>query len=114
MLTITKTTTLNATSTFDGTTAQGYQATINSENPANMSISNWIADYAVYKAHRSECSTERAQFEDAAFELQDVMIAEQEKGTPEGESGQVAQPPYDSEGVGQVDVSVGKKNAQSA
>ncbi len=76
MLETTKSITLNGNSTFDGVIAQTYQAVIDSNVPENMTLSNWIGDYAVYKNHRIECSTERSQFEDKAYELQEEAIAE--------------------------------------
>ena len=79
MLNISKSITLNGTSIFDNISAQGYQAVIDSNAPENMQLSNWINDYATYKAHREECTTERTQFEDTAFELQEKMIEEKNK-----------------------------------
>lgn len=79
MLNISKSVTLNGSSVFDNVTAQGYQAVIDSGSPENMSLSNWIGDYAVYKTHRTDCATERASFEDAAYELQEQMIQEKNK-----------------------------------
>ena len=79
MLNMNKTVTLNGSSIFDNVTAQGYQAAIDSETPENISLSNWIGDYTTYKAHRGDCATERTQFEDAAFKLQEEMINEKKK-----------------------------------
>ena len=76
MLNTTKTVTLNGNSTIDGTIAEGYTASIDSANPENMSMSSWISDQKVYKEHRSDCRADKAAFEDAAFALQDEMIAE--------------------------------------
>ena len=76
MLNTTKTVTLNGNSTIDGIMAEGYTASIDSANPENMSMSSWIADQKLYKAHRSDCRVDKAAFEDAAFALQDEMIAE--------------------------------------
>lgn len=81
MLNMNKSVTLNGSSVFDGVTAQGYQAVIDSASPENISLSNWIGDYTVYKNHRSDCATERSDFEDAAFKLQEQMI--KEKSMPE-------------------------------
>lgn len=66
--------------TENGTTkqvvAQGYTATINSDNPENMNISSYQQDKAVYKANRTQCRQDEAEFEDAVYAIQDEMIAE--------------------------------------
>ena len=74
-LNVTKTVTLNGNSTIDGVVAQGYEAQIDSENPENMSLSNWISDQKTYKERRSDCRKDAAEFEDRAYALQDEMIA---------------------------------------
>lgn len=76
MLNMTQTITLNGNSTIDGVVAEGYTATINSDNPADMTISRWQADKEVYKANRTQCRKDSADFEDAAYALQDELIAE--------------------------------------
>lgn len=76
MLTMKKSITLTGNSTIDGVIAEGYQAVIDSNNPEDMNISSWQADKAVYKANRTQCRADAAAFEDAAYELQDELIAE--------------------------------------
>lgn len=58
---------------------EGYSCTIDSENPENMNVSRYFASNEgreLYKDNRSECRTDYAAFEDAAYALQDEMIAE--------------------------------------
>lgn len=76
MLNMKKSVTLTGSSIIDGTIAEGYQAVINSENPEDMTISSWQQDKVVYKANRVQCREDAAAFEDAAYALQDEMIAE--------------------------------------
>lgn len=78
MLNMKKTTTISGNSTINGVIAEGYNAVINSENPADMTITSYQQDKAVYKANRIQCRADKAEFEDAAYALQDEMIAAQE------------------------------------
>ena len=60
---------------------EGYSCKIDSENPKNMEISKFFTSNdmkAVYKANRETCRADYAAFEDAAYALQDEMIAEKE------------------------------------
>lgn len=54
---------------------EGYSATIDSNNPEDMSISSWQIDKEMYKANRIQCRQDSADFEDAAYAIQDEMIA---------------------------------------
>lgn len=76
MLTTKKSITITGNSTIDGAVAESYQAVIDSGNPADMNISSWQQDKALYKANRAQCRKDAADFEDMAYELQDEMIAE--------------------------------------
>lgn len=76
MLNMKKSVTITGQSIVDGVVAEGYQAVIDSENPSDMNITSWQQDKAVYKANRAQCRADAAEFEDAAYELQDEMIAE--------------------------------------
>ena len=58
--------------------AEGYSATIDSDNPADMSISSWQIDKAAYKESRVQCRKDKAAFEEAVYTIQDQMIAETE------------------------------------
>lgn len=75
MLNMKKSVTLTGESVIDGKQAEGYSATINSENPEDMNLSSWQQDKALYKANRTQCRQDAAEFEDAAYALQDEMIA---------------------------------------
>ena len=79
MLEIKKKITLTGESLIDGKQAEGYQATIDSANPEDMVFSSWQTDKALYKANRVQCRKDAAAFEDAAYAVQDAMIAEKEK-----------------------------------
>lgn len=76
MLNIKKNITLTGETVIDGVQAAGYQAIINSTNPADMNLSNWQNDKEAYKANRTQCLQEYAQFLDTAYALQDKLIAE--------------------------------------
>lgn len=81
MLKTKKTITLTGNSTINDTIVEGYSASINSEDPTDITISSWPVDKTLYKANRVECRKDQAAFEDAAYELQDTMIAEMAKTT---------------------------------
>ena len=76
LTTIKKNITLKATCTIDGQEVAGYSAIINSENPEDMNLSDWPISKALYKANRVQCRKDQAEFEDAAYALQDQMINE--------------------------------------
>ncbi|MFR8171215.1 MAG: hypothetical protein ACLU9Q_10390 [Marvinbryantia sp.] len=57
---------------------EGYRCTISSENPEDISISRYpqgTDGKKLYKEHREQCRADYAAFEDAAYVLQDEMIA---------------------------------------
>ena len=76
MLKISKKITITGQSVINGAIAESYQATIDSSNPANMTMTSWQTAKDVYKANRAECRQNEADFEDMVYELQDQMIAE--------------------------------------
>lgn len=76
MLSMKKSITLTGASVIGETQAEGYSATINSENPEDITFSSWQTDKALYKANRTQCRNDAAEFEDAAYALQDELIAE--------------------------------------
>lgn len=76
MLNLKQSIVMTGESVIDGVTAAGYRAEINSTTPEDMTLSNWVQDKAMYKANRNECSTDKLAFEDAAYALQDKLIAE--------------------------------------
>lgn len=76
MLTTKKSITITGQSVIDGTAAEGYQAVIDSENPEDMKLTSWQTNKNLYKANRAACREDSAAFEDAAYALQDELIAE--------------------------------------
>lgn len=58
---------------------EGYSCSIDSGNPDDIRISRWFQGTEakkVYKERRGECHADYAAFENAAYALQDGMIAE--------------------------------------
>lgn len=57
---------------------EGYSCTISSENPEDIRISRYpqgTDGKKLYKEHREQCRADYAAFEDAAYALQDDMLA---------------------------------------
>lgn len=67
---------LTGGSYIGGKQAEWLQAKINSENPEVIEFGKTITDNDLYKANRAQCRQDAADFEDAAYDLQDKMIAE--------------------------------------
>lgn len=76
MLEMKKKTTITGKSVIDGVAVEGYSASIDSENPENMTLSSWQERKDLYKVNRETCRKDAADFEDAAYAIQDKMIAE--------------------------------------
>lgn len=74
MLNIKKNITLTGESKIDGVVACGFRAVIDSEKPEDMTISSWQVNKNLYKANRAACRADEAEFEDAAYALQDELI----------------------------------------
>lgn len=85
MLTMKKETVLKGESRIDGAIAESHRAEINSVDPVNMTITSVQVDKAAYKAIRAACRADRAAFEDAAYELQEEMMAENKTTAKEAE-----------------------------
>ena len=81
MLEFKKKITINGKSTIDGVEVCGYQAQIDSSNPADIVLTDWQVDKEMYKANRAACRADQAEFEDYAYTVQDAMIAEAEANT---------------------------------
>lgn len=63
---------------------EGYTCSIDSNNPEKMNVSKYYVNEEakeLYKANRSICRADYAAFEDAAYALQDEMIAGKATGT---------------------------------
>ena len=62
--------------TIDGVKVLSHSCTIASDNPAKISVSNTKLDHELYKANREICRADIAEFEDAAYALQEQYIAQ--------------------------------------
>lgn len=76
MLKIEKKLELTGASMINGVQAEWLQAKIDSNNPQKVEFGKSITDTDLYKANRTQCRQDAADFEDAAYALQDEMIAE--------------------------------------
>lgn len=84
MLNYKKSVTVTGGSYIDGVQAEGYSATINSDNPEDITLSSWQTDKSLYKANRAQCRKDSNEFEDIAYALQDEMISEKIDTVQEG------------------------------
>lgn len=78
MLNYKKSVTITGSSMIDGAQAEGYSATISSDNPEDITLSSWQVNKELYKANRNQCRKDAAEFEDTAYAIQDEMIAEKQ------------------------------------
>lgn len=76
MLQKTQKITIQGVSVIDGAQVAGFSASINSDNPNDITLSSWQIDKALYKEHRVEVRADEAEFEDFAYLVQDEMIAD--------------------------------------
>lgn len=76
MLELKKKITVNGKSMIDGVEVCGYQAQIDSSNPADIVLTDWQVNKDMYKANRAVCRADQAEFEDYAYSVQDALIAE--------------------------------------
>lgn len=60
---------------IDGIKVVQYNCVIPSDNPDEMKIITSKLNNEMYKQHRVTCRADLADFEDAAYELQDTYIA---------------------------------------
>ena len=67
--------TVEGESVINGVVVQGYRAEINSDNPEDIVISEWIVDKNGYKDNRVQARQDNSDFEDMAYALQDELIA---------------------------------------
>ena len=75
MLNTKKNITVTGSSSINGVKAIEFKATIDSDNPQNLSLTNWQTDKALYKENRATCRADQAEFEDQVYALQDEMIS---------------------------------------
>ena len=67
--------TLNGESIVDGVAIATFTASINSLDPADMTITNCQTNKTGYKANRTQARADQAEFEELAYAKQDEMIA---------------------------------------
>lgn len=63
--------------TIDNVKVVQYTCTIPVDQPENMRIGIVKMDTDLYKANRATCRSDYAEFEDAAYELQETCMARQ-------------------------------------
>jgi len=51
-----------------------FDAKINENEPENMTLNSYIANYELYKTNRSAVTLEQTEFEDMVYELQESLI----------------------------------------
>lgn len=73
---IKKTVSINANVMVDGVLAKGYSASIDTDNPNDINISEYISNKELYKSNRNQINIEVAKIEDKAYAEQDAMIKE--------------------------------------
>lgn len=61
---------------IDGVKVVQHTCVIESSNPSKMRVSMAKVDSELYKIHRETCRADFATFEDAAYQLQEKLIAE--------------------------------------
>lgn len=62
--------------TVDGERIMQYSMTIDADNPEEMNLSNVKLDKDAYKAKREICRADMAEFEDAAYLLQEQYVTQ--------------------------------------
>lgn len=72
--------------TIDGVKVVQHTCTIDSENPQKMRVSMVKIDADMYKANRETCREDFAVFEDAAYALQEELIAKSTDNTENTEN----------------------------
>ncbi len=77
-LTTKKSISVTGTSTIDNIIAARFTASIDSSDPSNMSVTAVQVNKTTYKANRTQCRADQAEFEDYAYSLQDELLAELE------------------------------------
>ncbi len=76
MLTKKKKTTIEGKSVVNDVEIAGFRASIDSDNPDDMTISVWQSNKAEYKANRVAARADQAEFEDYAYTVQDELKTE--------------------------------------
>ena len=76
MLKTTQKTTLKGESVIDGIVVSVFTASIDSEDPNQITFSSTQINKTVYKENRVAVRADEAEFEDYAYALQDEMLGE--------------------------------------
>ena len=66
-------TTIDGRSVVDDVEIAGFRASIDSDNPEDMTISVWQSNKAAYKANRAAARADQAEFEDYAYTVQEEL-----------------------------------------
>lgn len=75
MLKVTKNITLSGRSMINDVEVEAYTASIDSEHPDQMNLQQWQVNKQLRKENRDVCRQDQMEFENAAYKLQDELIA---------------------------------------
>ena len=64
---------------IEGEIAMQHTCTISTDNPNNMNFNSSVINQELYKQNRETCRADRAEFEDAAYALQEEYLAKESK-----------------------------------
>lgn len=78
MLTTKEKITITGESTFEDGSAAGFTASIDSQNPEDMTLSVYQNNKALYKTNRKQVRKDQADFEEMAYAKQEELIAKLE------------------------------------
>jgi len=73
MLEINKSVSLIGNAKVGDVTVKVFDAKINENEPANLTMNNYITNYDLYKANRDQILIDQEAFEDAVYQLQESM-----------------------------------------
>lgn len=88
MLKVSQKITITGESVINGVSVAGFTAAIKSEDPSDITFSNWQNDKQAYKENRTAVRADLAEFEDYAYARQDELLAE---GYQEGDSNEATE-----------------------
>jgi len=77
MLKTTKSTSLTGTSTINDNQVIYLSANVTTESAGNTTINQSITDDKLYKANLAECRADVQAFQQAVWDIEDALIAEQ-------------------------------------
>lgn len=66
--------TITGESIINDVSVAGFSASIDSENPEDITLSQWQNDKKAYKENRAVVRSDYAEFEDFAYSKQDELI----------------------------------------